>query len=190
MTTVYPFSPDFLKTLDQWESRIPWMYLDSAKVPNVTVGVGHVVFTAGEAAAIFGKDQAAAEWEAVRKQPGGLSANTYAHCTTLRLSDPQIDEIRDSDLENIVIAYDALVPGWREWPQGVQEALLDLGFNCGPSIVHAPPPHGFPKLMKALYEKDWEKAAAESMRTGPGTQAARNLWVRRSILSAIPAVTT
>ncbi len=68
------------------------------------------------------------------------------------------------------------VGGYDELPDGVKLALLDMVYNLGPGKLF----QEYPKLLAAVAEGDWAKAAGACLRRGPG--AARNVWTKEQFL--------
>ena len=72
-----------MKRCRREEGAVPWMYLDSAKPPNVTVGEGHLIADAAEAQklgfmagdSLATPQEVAAEFTRVAALPGGHSAD-------------------------------------------------------------------------------------------------------------------
>ncbi len=181
MTLASPEFDAYLKELDGWEGRCPWMYLD---VPgNVTVGVGHLVTEAGLAPSIglTGGDPTA-DWQAVKSAQPGLAAKAYESLTACRLSDAAIEALKQSDLATAHTELLATIPDSARWPVPVQIACLDMSFNLGIGRFRkeyfGPGCHFGPACRRG----DWTAAALQSARTG--IQPSRNNYVAGLIRSA------
>jgi hypothetical protein len=128
-----------LDRLEPFEGRVPWMYLDSAAHPNVTCGVGYLLSNAdaacslpfvhldGETPATI--DEIRADFHRVISLPGGLRASAYKG--PLRLSQADIDAEGFRRLRGFLKGLPGVFPGFEGFPDGVQQALLDLAWNVG-----------------------------------------------------------
>jgi len=151
------------------EGCVPWMYLDTAKPPNVTVGKGHLItdaaaaqklgFMAGDRAATA--EEVAAEFAKVAALPGGHTADYYKAYTALRLSADRIDAILSDDIAVHEAEIRAKLPAFDSWPETVQEAVFDIGFNCGIAGLL-----GFHRMLAAIAQHDWQTAGVCSHRKG------------------------
>ena len=184
----------FLK-LEEYEGRIPHLYVDS--VGRVTVGVGHmianrnemqrlVLMTAGGA----GKPVRAAtlkekqdEFDSIAKQPKGYRAGWYEKHATLTMRDVDIDALLAAHIDEfhgkLVKAY-AKAQGYpKEFdslPHNVQLALFDLIFNVGPTGLTK-----FTQFNAAIKAGDWKKAAEQSNRSQ--VSGARKEYVKKLLLT-------
>jgi hypothetical protein len=158
-----------MKRCRREEGAVPWMYLDSAKPPNVTVGEGHLIADAAEAQKLgfmagdrlATPQEVAAEFTRVAALPGGHSADYYEAHTALRLSTDRMDAILSGDIASHEAATRAKLPAFDSWPESVQEAVFDIGYNCG--IVGL---LGFHRMLAAIAEHDWQTAGVCSHRKG------------------------
>lgn len=175
---------DFKSHLDIFEGRIPYLYSDSGGLP--TVGCGCAVPSAsiseslnwdGGMASIA---LAASEWQAVKNSTPGLAAQSYAHLTMLRLSDIEIDRLRDKRIDSTESDLIMAVTGVSRLPQPAIQCLIDMCFNIGASKLHRDFFGPTSKFGPALYAGDWATAAAESARRG--IQPARNDYARGLLL--------
>ena len=82
----------------------------------------------------------------------------YGHNLDVPLSDKAIEQILLDDIETAESELDRLLPWWRELDEPRQNVLVDMMFNLG-----APRFMTFQKLLKALLERDYEKAADEML---------------------------
>jgi GH24 family phage-related lysozyme (muramidase) len=160
--------------LEKFEGRVPHMYRCTGG--EVTVGIGHAIPGAAEAAQlqweIAGQAasgiQAQADFGKVAAAPKGLLPSNYAAPTQCRLSDDNIQRLVNSDIQNFETRLSASFPKWNSYPEPVQEALFDMAFNLGIGGLKK-----FVKLLQAVDADDWETAAQESQRQGIGQ--ARNV---------------
>jgi len=82
----------------------------------------------------------------------------YGHNLDVPLSDKAIEQILLDDIETAESELDRLLPWWKELDEPRQNVLVDMMFNLG-----APRFMTFQKLLKALLERDYEKAADEML---------------------------
>ena len=152
-----------------FEGSVAWMYLDS--FGNVTVGAGHRIFNQVEALALPWRWAAltlATEQQAIRDYREILEANAghiaafYAPLTTCRLLPEDIREICRADITRCLTTIRTFLPRFDSLPNGVQEAIADIGINVGAHFL----PH-WPKLYAAIKAGDWAEAAVQSHRAPP-----------------------
>lgn len=173
-----------IEQLKQFEAFVPWMYLDT--VGKVTVGVGSMLpdarvagtlpFQTGERAATA--EEIAKEFRRVSALAKGRAATFYRKAGGLRLAEKAIDDRLTEVLEGFEGYLRDHVGGYDELPDGVKLALLDMVYNLGPGKLF----QEYPKLLAAVAEGDWAKAAGACLRRGPG--AARNVWTKEQFLGA------
>ena len=168
------------QALPEFEGRYNFMYLDGGGV--VTTGVGHALFSATDAVTLFGDPAAAKEWEDVKALPPGRLASFYETMSTVRLTDPQIDQLTAYDMDKTFQDLCRLHPTSASWPTGPKDAACDILYNTGSP---------FPKMFAACDAGDWDTAAKESHRiekpSPNGIQPERNEWAKNAILSATEA---
>ena len=151
------------------EGYAPWMYLDSANPPNVTVGKGHLVADAAQAQKLgfmvgdrlATSAEVAAEFARVTGAPRGHTAAFYQSYSQCRLSSDRIDAILADDIASHEAAIRAKLPAFDSWPEPVQEAVFDIGFNCGVAGLL-----GFHRMLAAIAAHDWQTAGMCSHRKG------------------------
>ena len=155
--------------LRKHEGVIPYLYLDTLGL--VTCAVGHMVPTAeamagiemvqpsGEAVSLADRQ---AEWEHVKSlEPAKLPAY-YEQRTTLRMTPEAIDGLQCSDVAEFEAELCRLLPGFGQFPEPAQEALLDMAFELGGGGLM----HKFPHLILAVKARDWNACAANCHRAG------------------------
>jgi hypothetical protein len=184
-----------LDRLRPFEDDVPWMYLDGAKTPNVTTGVGFLVFDVDTALALpwqhgvsggpAAPDEIRAEFFRVLSMRGGLQASAYKG--SLRLSPAAIEAEGFRRLRSMLKALPNVFPGFAGFPVPVQQALLDLAWNCG--LGRYPGLMGWAKLRTACNSvpPDWLSAAEECRTANPNgapTREARNAWRAQCFLTA------
>ena len=153
--------------LEKFEGRVPHMYRCTGG--EVTVGIGHAIPGAAEAAQLqweiagqaASASQAQSDFGNVAAAPKGMLAANYAALTQCRLSDEHIRSLVKADVQNFETRLAASFPKWISYPQPVQEALFDMAFNLGIGGLKK-----FVKLLGAVDAGDWETAAQESQRQG------------------------
>lgn len=157
------------------EGRISWMYLDGTG--NVTVGCGHLLKNATDAAQVFGVDISVIqpEFDRVAAMESGGTSVYYSTASTHRLFDDQIDALLASDLSRFIADCQRYINDFWSIPGPVQVAAVDLAFNTG-SLSH------WPKFCGEVNAGDWALAAAQSNRP---QLPARSTAVRNLILSVV-----
>ena len=170
---------DYLPFARSFEGAIPYLYLDTAGI--VTVGIGHALETAGEAAVlpfVLGAGGARAttaeieaDYAAVKALPKGRVAAFYRPFSRTVLGDDAIADLFTTDLNDFLAELGRKVAGFDELPRGAQLALLDMAYNLGVRGLL----EGFPRMMNCLARHDWSGCARESRR--PQLSAARNQQV-------------
>lgn len=160
-----------------FEGAIPWMYLDSRGL--VTAGVGHMIPDAKSAQALSFQDssgQAAsadailADYNRVLGMTSNRASDFYKVSASLLLSEKAIAALLlanlqacDQSLRSHFVHYDT-------FPAPAKLALLDMVFNLGAAKLFGTYPH----FCAAVSAGDWNTAAAQCHREGPGQ--ARNHW--------------
>lgn len=183
-----------LTELETHEGRVPWLYLDNAREPNVTVGVGCLVANLDDACALpFQCDgrlatraEISAAWLRVRSMPGGLRANAYRY--NVQLTSEAIDALAFTRMRSMLAGLPAVFPGFEVFPVGVRLALLDLAWNCG--LGDYPGLRGWHGLRAALERvpPDYATAAKECTTANPqkiAAREARNAWRAKAFLDAL-----
>lgn len=180
--------------LEEYEGRIPHLYVDS--VGRVTVGVGHLIANRNETGSLTlmvggaGAPMRAAtlkekqdEYDAIAKQPKGYRAGWYEKHAKLTMRDPDIDALLvahiDSFHAKLVKAYTKAQGYPKDFdglPHSVQLALFDLIFNVGPTGLTK-----FTQFNAAIKASDWKKAAEQSHRSQ--VSGARNEYVKKLLLT-------
>jgi GH24 family phage-related lysozyme (muramidase) len=136
---------------------------------EVTIGIGHAILKAADALTLTWSvngspatdDQIAADYAAVDAAPIGHVASAYAHLTQCRMADSDIDALIQADLTRFESQLAAALPNWNTYPEPVQEALFDMGFNLGiGGLLH------FPSMLAAVNAGQWNVAASECHRRG------------------------
>lgn len=178
--------------LEEYEGRVPHLYVDS--VGRVTVGVGHMIANRNEMSSLTfmtgGAGVRAAtlkekqdEFDAMAKQPKGRRAGWYEQHATLTMRAPDIDALTfahiDSFHAKLVKAYSKAQGHPKEFdslPHNVQLALFDLIFNVGPTGLTK-----FTQFNKSIKAGDWKKAAEQCERSQ--VNGARNEYVKKLLLT-------
>ena len=188
-----------LSELETYEGRVPWLYLDSAREPNVTVGVGCLMAKLDEACALpfqcDGRLATRAEitnaWLRVRSMPGGLLAKAYRW--NVVLPNDAIDALAFARMRRMLADLPTVFPAFEAFPVGVRQALLDLAWNCG--LGESPGLRGWHGLRAALDQvpPDYATAARECTTANPNhshTREARNAWRAKAFLDAMEGSVT
>lgn len=180
---------DFIKHLELFEGRTNYLYLDSGTPSSVTIGVGYLIPSPSVAESLNWEGGmgavavAASEWQTVKDATPGLVAAAYAHLTTNRLSDAEIDRLRDQRIANMESELIHAIPGVSGFPVSVRQACCDESFNLGVGKFHAQYFGPTSKFGPAIYRGDWQTAAQESARKG--IDPARNEYVQNLIMCAL-----
>ena len=160
---------------------MPYMY--GCTGGDVTVGVGHAIHSAAEAAALswaVASDQAQSDFAVVAAAPKGPVAASYAHLTQCRMSAADIAALLASDVQSFESQLAATLPNWVSYPEPAQEALFDMGYNLGVGGLLK-----FHQLLAAANTGNWKIAAAQCHRLGISDErnaATANLFLQaRSI---------
>ena len=188
-----------LDRLRPFEGRVPFLYLDDATRPNVTCGVGYLIASVAEACrlpwhhASDGLPASQAEVEAdflrVQSMRGGLRADAYKG--SLRLAQADIDAEGFRRLRAFLAGLPDVFPGFAGFPDGVQQALLDLAWNCG--LAEPKGIAGWQYLRAACNSvpPDWKTASAQCRTANPNNLLARerrNDWRSGCFISAAAEV--
>lgn len=177
--------------LERWESRVKFMYLDSATndgvpTPNVTIGIGCLLpdLAAAQALPFVFSDVAGGrlrvpslaevewDWRRVRSMAPGNRASYYQnHGAQLYLEDAAVDDLAQARLVHgclpacrlIFRSFDAL-------PEGARRGIVDMIWNMGAGTLS----HEFPRFIAAVNAGRWGEAAAECHRKS--CREERNVW--------------
>lgn len=196
------YSTAFIDKQREFEGSFDYMYLDSKGF--VTVGIGHLLPTAADAAGLpfvitrtpvpdpklplfkpepkLDKATAAeikSDYAAVKKQAVGKRESAYASATKVRLPQSEIDRLLTADLDDAIIQLRSRYSKIDDWPQSAREAVLDMAFNMGGNFFDT-----WPKFKKAVEEQDWATAAKECH--GSDIQQSRNDWRKKQFEDAVP----
>jgi GH24 family phage-related lysozyme (muramidase) len=185
MTTTTEYV-ELKKKIELYEGNIDHMYLDSNGF--VTVGVGHMIPNAGDAAGLAfyvrktavpaTEEQKKAEYEAVLKETMGKVASWYKSKTSLFMKPADIDALTHEHIQSFekelrnLYSTSAYPPGFEKFPEEVRLALFDMIFNLGAAKLK----NSYLSFNLAIAKADWEKAASECFRKG--IQLTRNNYVK------------
>lgn len=167
---------DSLAKIEQFEGRIPWLYLDS--VGKVTCGVGFMLPDVAAAVVLPFQNglvpataaEITSEFCRVSVMKEGMAASVYRgplSLTTGFIDGKLMETVQtlDRGLRMRLLGYDALPDSWKL-------ALLDMSFNLGlPGLFTK-----FPHFIQAIKDRNWQAAMAHCNRRGPSLQ--RNSWTR------------
>ena len=172
--------------LNEYEGKVNHMYLDSKGY--VTVGVGHLLESVAAAQALkfvqqegsaASAAQIATDFESVKAQAPNRVASYYKKYTQLTLAQADIESLTDEHIESFYTELKQLYPEFDSYPVVAQLALFDMIFNLGMTTLK----RGFPSFNRAVLARDWQKAAAESHRKAPISEA-RNQYVHDLLVQA------
>jgi len=150
--------------LVRFEGSTDYMYLCTGG--EVTVGVGHAVFSESYACALKWRGTPAAaivteDWTRVKAATMGLAASQYRNLTQCRMDAGDIDKLLDADIAAVEKQLSLRLPVWEKYPESAREALFDMAFNLGLMGLLK-----YYKMLVACGRGDWTIAAQESWRHG------------------------
>lgn len=178
---------NILKALEIFEGKVPFMYLDNAKPPNVTVGIGCLLknvdvacrlpFVNGTTNTAATEAEIMADFNRVYNMPGGLIAKKYKG--NLYLQDDAIYDLGVAKLNtDFLPGLHRLCPSFDSFPEPCQAALIDMAWNLGMGGLAK-----FQKLITACNNNDWNTASQQcSVKT---SRADRNNWRSSQFLAAV-----
>lgn len=166
--------------LRRWEGACPWMYLDNAAIPNVTVGLGMLLASEGDAVALPFVDvirgqgateqQIAQAFAKVRGMRGGLAASAYKTTPDLELDATEVVALAERRLaDHYLPSVVELLPVFDALPFGAQLVTIDLAWNLGVAGLAK-----FRMYLDALEAGEWVAAALQSHVST--SRAPRNDW--------------
>lgn len=80
----------------------------------------------------------------------------YGHNMNVPLSDRAIELILEDDIHEAVYQLDNAWPEWRDYPEAIQDIVVELCFNMGiGSLVQ------FENMRNAMNNGDWEEASSQ-----------------------------
>jgi len=166
------FKAKLIDMLSTHEGRKAWMYPDTAG--NVTVGVGHLIFSSSAATQLGFTDvnlDTASEEDVVNGWNFVKSSNQ--EYKSLILADSAIDNLLMGDVSHFYLVLIQTFPAFESYPEPPQLGLYDMVFNLGSF-------RAFPRFGAAVLNRNWASAAAECQREGIG--AARNQDTKNQFL--------
>jgi GH24 family phage-related lysozyme (muramidase) len=157
---------------------------------EVTIGIGHALQTAAEAASLAwqingasaGSGHVQSDYAAVAAAPKGQVATAYAHLTRCRMGADNVENLVAADVQFFEKQLAAALPNWSSYPDPARQALFDMAFNLGLGGLKK-----FPALIHAVNAGDWATAAAKCHRMGIGearNQATMALFLQARVLQA------
>jgi len=156
--------------IKEGEGSIEHMYLDT--VAKVTVGVGNMlpsVSAAQELPFLQKSDDTAAsaadiaaDFENVARQSPGKIASSYQSYTQLYLPEDAVNALLDKRIDGFEAQLVRDFPGYSDYPEDAQYALMDMVFNLGNRGLVSK----FPSLTRAARDQDWAECAAQCHRRG------------------------
>jgi len=183
--------------LKPWEGFCKWMYLDTAKPPKVTVGVGNMLPNVAAAQALpfinastnktATKEEVATAFNAVSKMKGALSADKYKLKPSIEINEQQAKDWAIARLKNEFLPQlRRFFKGFDNFPLPAREALIDMIYNMGighdKRIVKAKkkgeedkvePARGlasYVALVRAVRAEDWQTASLHCWRKPSNTK--------------------
>ena len=151
------------------EGVVPHLYLDTLGL--VTCGVGHMIpapdaMAGVEMVRVDGTtatpEEEIAEWHRVKELQPAMLPRYYEERTTLRMTPAAVNALQDADVAGFHSALIHLLPGFSEFPDAAQEALLDMAFQLGAGGLISK----FPHLAVATKARDWQACADQCHRAG------------------------
>lgn len=150
------------RKLEEYEGRVPHMYLDSKGY--VTAGVGHLLPTVRDAQRLrfvdstgrpASDDAVAEDYETIKAQIRNRQAGYYRRFAKLSLRNSEIDRLVDHHIDTFHRELRQTYPGFGRFPQQARLAMFDMVFNLGITGMRT----GWPRFNHAVREADWEAAA-------------------------------
>ena len=168
--------------LRTFEGCVPYMYRCTGG--EVTIGVGHAIPTAADAANLAWNvsgapataQQAQSDFTKIAAAAKGLLETDYASLTQCRMTLDNINALLLADVALFQAKLAAALPQWASYPEPAQEALFDMGYNLGVGGLLK-----FHQLLAAVNAAQWTTAAAQCHRMGIGdarNQATANLFLQ------------
>lgn len=178
------------------EGLRPHMYKDSTG--HVTIGVGHMIPDAAHAISLnagplpfhwqAGKGKGtvtdahiADDYNKVLAVSGNnYKAKFYKTVTRLKVTRAAVLALLDRDANQFLneVRGSSSFPGFDAYPVEAQQAIVDMAFNLG-----VPKLNGFSNFVRAVKQRDWKTAAAESSRKH--VQTDRNAETAGLLLAAL-----
>jgi len=166
--------------LRRFEGASTWMYLDTHDPPLVTVGIGVMLPTVGDAVALpfrcIGADRGATENEVaaayarVQRMRGGMGLSYYHGVTDIELPPEEVTALAERRLDGVFLpGLQQQFHAWDALPFPAQEVLIDMAWNLGLTGLAK-----FRNLAAAVDRRDWARAADESHVST--SRPARNEW--------------
>jgi len=154
--------------LTRFEGNVPHMYRCTGG--KVTVGVGRALESANDACQlrwrIAGQPATAADvtqdFTRISTAEMDRRADFYKQFTKCTLEPDDISALLDRDILRFEAELIQKLPNWSTYPDTVQQALFDMGYNLGVGGLIGK----FPKMLGAVNRQDWEMAANECRRNG------------------------
>lgn len=147
----------------RYEGKVPHMYLCTGD--RVTVGIGHMIPSADDAAKLaFGlaaPEAVAAEWNRVASMNPGRMAHFYRRDGQPIMHETEILRLFWADIEAFQASLRAIVTDYDLLPGSVQLALLDMIYTLGPTGFKA-----YRRMLGHIKARNWRGAAAECARGG------------------------
>lgn len=171
--------------LQIFEGVVPWMYLDTRGF--VTVGVGELLAAAGRAQALpfidgtgnpVTTDAILAEFNRVLALAKGQQAGAYRSSGSPTLSADSISNLLMAHVQYFDGQLSAKFANYAAFPDPAKLGLLDMIYNLGVQGLFA----GYPTFMGDVTNENWESAAGQCFRHGPGPD--RNNWTQQQFLAA------
>ena len=104
----------------------------------------------------------ATEWYLLKALKPAMLPHYYEERTTLRMTPTAVDVLQDADVADFQSALAHLLPGFAQFPEPAQEALLDMAFQLGAGGLMSK----FPHLALAAQARDWQACADQCHRAG------------------------
>lgn len=173
--------------LRRFEGASPWMYLDTANPPRVTVGIGVMLPNVGAAVALpfqrvdlnrgATETEIAAAYGRVCEMRGGLGLGAYRVEPPIELPPEEVTALAVRRLNEVFLPGLSRMESGFEWlPWPAQQVLVDMAWNIGIGGLRQ-----FHRLAMAVQAKDWQRAAVESHVST--SRPARNDWRRDTFLT-------
>jgi len=179
---------EYVNHLKIFEGYATHMYLDTKGI--VTIGIGIAFFSPTDAKKLMymnrltskmaTAEEIEADYKKVKAASPAYSAPYYKQFTQLDAVPSFLMGEFEKRLAEATAGAKAFYPAFDKLPSDVQYALIDMAYNLGAGGLAE-----YKNLKKALEAGDYETAAKESYRNGPGKDRNDKIaeWIRRGKLN-------
>ena len=178
-------TPEVIAHYKKFEGYANHFYLDGPGF--VTIGIGCMIPNANAASKLrmineiidrpATPDEIIEEYDYVKTSLSGQTLKYYEEFTSLTLPEKDIISLFDLRYRDKFHDLKRMIPEFLEFPDAVQEVLLDMAFNLGVTGLLMK----FPNFITKIRAHKYSEAALNCHRRGIGEE--RNLWAKNMLLS-------